>query len=279
VAANQWIRIVPLSRLAVLLCALPIGVSWGQSASLVQTVDTSMWSPPSPDASGVTYIDSLGSLLVADSEVNETPLFTGDNLFEINFSGTLLNTLSTIDFTDEPSGIAYDVSTGHLFFATDNAPKRIYELDPGADGLFDTADDVVTFFSTTAFGSNDPEGVTFDPVNRILYLVDGVTSQVRAVDPGANGLFDGVPPVGDDTVSSFDTAPVGITDPEGIAFDTDFGHLYLVGKPRRQVAHVTVQGSLIRTIDIAAADARKPSGLAYAPGSQQPGVNSLYVAL
>ena len=107
--------------------------------------------------------------------------------------------------------------------------------------------------------------MTFDTDQGVLFIADGVNSEVYRVDPGPNGNFDGVPPAGDDQVTSFDTAGLGVTDPEGITFDTDNNLLYIVGKPTNLVVHVTRDGALVREIDISAANADKPAGLAYAP--------------
>lgn len=246
-----------------------------QPAALVNTVDASAWLPPSPDPAGIVHVEHLGHLAVSDSEVNEIPsLFTGANLFETMLDGTLLRTFDTLDLTEEPTGLAYDPSNLHLFVATDNSAKRVFEIDPGADALYGTADDSVTSFSTLDFGSNDAEGLTFNPQDGTLLVVDGVNSEVYTVDPGFDGRFNGMPPAGDDTVSSFDTTTIGITDPEGIAYDSDFGHLYIVGKPATRVAHVSLAGTLLRTIDISAAGASKPAGLAYAPSSVDPSARS-----
>jgi hypothetical protein len=70
-------------------------------SSLIQTIDTSQFSPPSPDPAGITYLDSSNTLLVSDSEVNEMQIFTGDNLFEMTLHGVLSATFTTISFSDE----------------------------------------------------------------------------------------------------------------------------------------------------------------------------------
>ena len=62
-----------------------------EQGTLVQTIDTWLYSPPSPDPAGVTYLSNAGTLLVSDSEVNEMSIFEGVNLFEIDTDGTLLN--------------------------------------------------------------------------------------------------------------------------------------------------------------------------------------------
>ena len=247
-------------------------------AILVRTINTSQFSPPSPDPAGIAYLPSTNTLFISDSEVSEMPvLFTGDNLFETTLSGNLVNTSSSTNFSNEPTGAAFNANNGHLFLSDDDE-KRIFEVDPGADGDYGTADDIVTSFRTPPFNSGDPEGVAFNSGQGAMFIADGVNNEVYRVMPGANGVFDGVPPAGDDVVTHFDSAGLGVVDPEGIEFNPDNGHLYLVGKPGNVVAEVTMTGQLVQTIDIAAANALVPAGLAYGPSSLDPGGRSLYVA-
>ena len=84
-----------------------------------------------------------------------------------------MGTLTTFGFSDEPAGVAYNPTNHHLFFADDTGTKKVYELDPGLDGLYDTADDIVTSFRTSGFGSTDPEGLAYDTNRGVLYLADG----------------------------------------------------------------------------------------------------------
>ena len=246
------------------------------TGSLIQTIDTWQFAPPSPDPAGITYLTHLDHLLIGDSEVNEMSLYAGANLFEISLSGSVLDTYTTLAYSGEPTGITLNPANKHLFISDDNA-DQIFEIDPGPDEIYNTADDVVTSFATDDFGSDDPEGLTYDPVQGVLFIVDGVDSEVYRVSPGGNGVFDGVPPTGDDQVTSFDTETHDLVDPEGIAYDSDFGHLYIVGKPATTVFHVTTSGALLRTLDISAASARKPAGLAYAPGSLNPDQMNLWI--
>ncbi|MHC4499791.1 MAG: Ig-like domain-containing protein, partial [Planctomycetota bacterium] len=245
-------------------------------SSLIQTINAWQWSPPSPDSAGAVYLPSSDRLLVCDSEVNEMPIFTGDNLFKSTLTGVLESTLTTISFSDEPTGVTLNPFNGHLFFSDDTGTRSIYELNPGPDGLYDTSDDIITSFATDNFGSHDPEGVTYanEQGVDVLYIADGVNREVYRVDPGGNGIFDGV----DDQVTSFDTAGLGLGDPEGIAFNPDNGNLYVVGSPSGTLFEITTDGALVQTIDISAANAVQPAGLAYAPNSQDPGQMSIYIA-
>ena len=264
-------QVVELSFLA------PVSVAATAVATLVQTIDMSMFSPPSPDPAGIAYIASSDTLLVSDSEVDEMSIFSGDNLFEMTRFGSLVDTATTVAYSREPTGVAVNPANQHIFISDDNT-RKIFEVNPGPDGLRNTSDDTVTSLDTMAFNSGDPEGVTFDSWQGVLFIVDGVNSEVYRVSPGVNGVFDGVPPAGDDQVVSFDTQTLGVTDPEGITFDTDSGHLYIVGEPTSALAEVTTSGILVQMIDISAAGARLPAGLAYGPSSPSPSMVSIYIS-
>ncbi len=246
-------------------------------AILIRTFDTSQFDPPSPDPSGIAFRPTSGRLLISDGEVNEMPIYEGFNLFESTLSGSLVNTFTTTSFSDEPTGLEYNPVNGHLFVSDDTGTRAIYELDPGPDGQLHTGDDIVTMLRTATFESRDPEGVTYDPASGHLFIIDGANREVYRVSPGANGVFDGAPPAGDDQVSHFDTLDLGLDDPEGIVFNPTTGYLYAVGRPADTVFELTVDGALVQTIDISAANARKPAGLALAPGSQNPADLNLYV--
>src|SRR5574341_910501 len=55
--------------------------------TLVRTVLTSQWSPPSPDPCGVAYIPSSNHLIVSDSEVEEMSIWAGVNYWEVTLAG------------------------------------------------------------------------------------------------------------------------------------------------------------------------------------------------
>src|SRR5439155_13804913 len=261
-------------------------------ACLIHTIDTSRWSPPSPDPMGITLLPN-GHLLISDSEVeecvNDSPpvYWHGVNLFEADLSGTLLATATTYtnnsstcpiphptgtasNFTDEPTGIAINPRNRHLLFSDDDR-KKIFEVDLGPDGRYGTADDSVTSFSATALNTVDgidPEGVGFGLGD--LFVADGGQggSSVYQIDPGPNGVFDGVPPTGDDViVNHFDTASLGAGDPEGVTFNPDTGTLYIVTNLDKHLIETTTTGVLVNQIDITALSPHSPGDVVYAPSS------------
>lgn len=255
-------------------------------ATLAKTTHTYHFSPPSPDPAGIAYIPQRKSLLISDSEVNEMNIFAGVNLFEVDLDGTLLGTLNTLSFSDEPTGVAHNPLNGDYFFSDDTGIRGIYHVRPGDDGLYGLGSASVTFSPSAQFGSLDPEGITYDPVQGHLFIVDGVNEEVYELSPGPNGLFDGLRPEdggqtsGDDhLVNHFDVSHYGIDDPAGIEYNPDNGHLYIMANDNDLIAETYTDGALIRYIDISSIGARSPAGLAYGPSSGIGGQtgNSLYI--
>ena len=74
---------------------------------------------------------------------------------------------------------------------------------------------------------------------------------------------------------------MGIHDPEGIAFDTNNGHLYLLSSKCDRIAETTISGTLIRYIDISRLKssyaASMCAGLTYATSSSTSGKMNLYM--
>ena len=245
---------------------------------LVRTIDSSKFDPPSPDSAGITYNSWNNRLVMSDSEVNEiSQLFTGDNVFELTLSGSLRRTFTTVDFSNEPTGAAFNSNNGHMFYSDDNRDE-IYEVNPGPDKVSGTNDDTVTSFDTRGYGSGDPEGLSYDPINNVLYIADGVNREVYIVQPGPNGTFDGISSGSDDTLDQFDTRGLGIDDPEGIYYNPTTGNLTLTGAESYELFEVTTSGELLQVFNVAAANARLLSGLTMAPNSTDSSRMSYYIA-
>jgi hypothetical protein len=248
------------------------------SATLVATRDTSTWSPPSPDPSGVAFAPGADRLIVSDGEVDEMPIYAGANLYNTSRTGTLSGTGTTLPWSNEPTGVAYNTTNGHLL-TTDDDKKQVFELaSPGGDGRYGTADDGArTTFKTSTFGNTDPEDLAVDTLRRELLLVDGVGREVFRLNPGPNGTFNGVPPGGDDIATQFDIEMYGAVDPEGIAYDTVRDTILVVDGSSDAIYELDSNGSLLNTISISPANAVKAAGITIAPASDGSGGRHYYV--
>ncbi|HEU0246267.1 MAG TPA: cadherin domain-containing protein [Gaiellaceae bacterium] len=252
------------------------------TSSLVTTVDMGALSPPSPDAAGITYVPSTNRLVISDSEVEETvngiTHFAGANVWELNRTGLSLARTANISnvapavvpVTNEPSGAAFNPSNGHYYFAADDG-KKVFDVNPGADGLLGTAGDTVTSFDTLGAGNSDPEGVTYDSFSGHLFVADGVNREIYEYTTSGT------------LVNQFDTAQFGVEDPEAVEFNSVSGTLFILSDrlnttpPAPIIVETTTSGTLVRVIDASASGAFKPAGLAYAPASDGSAVKRFYI--
>ena len=242
-------------------------------ATVVRTQRTGAWSPPSADPTGIGYDAAKRSLVVADSEADELPSYAHVNLWHTDTSGSVTKT--ALARTGEPTGVAA-TPDGAAYFISDDGDDAVLVVQLGADGELRTRDDIQTQLSTAEFGSEDPEGLAFG--QRSLFIADGSGRRVFRLAAGPNGVFDGIPPDGDDQVFSFDVASLGMTDPEGIAYDPDRGTLYIVDRERdAPILETTTGGELLRRISTKGTGLRSPSGIEIAPSSDDPNRRSLYV--
>lgn len=266
-----------LAALGCLLVALGTPASaQGATATLRKVIDTSAWSPPSPDPSGLAYLAATGRLFVSDGEVEETPIYRGADVFEMRKPGKLRRSFGVTRFTQEPAGIAVRPQDRSRLFLSDDDRDRVYILRWGRDRRWGTRDDRARSLSTRRFHSRDPEGLAFG--RRSLFVAGGSQHKISRIHVGRNGVFDGVPPAGDDVLSSFGTKDLGLRDPEGVEYDAVTGHLFIVSRSYRSIAEVTLRGRLVNLIDISGTGILHPGGITILPRPADHNTARVYVA-
>jgi hypothetical protein len=214
---------------------------------LVQTIDTSKYTPSSPDPSGIAYMPAQDRLLIGDSEVNEMPMFAGINLYTGTRTGSGAGTGDTTAYSGEPADLGIDTAGGRLFIADDDK-DRVFIVSAGADGTYGTADDTRSNFRTSTFGSTDPEGVAYDQATGHVFVSDGLGVEIYDVDP-VNGVFND----GNDVVTHFDVAQYGAGDCEGLGIDPARNSLLCVDPSTPDnIYELGKDGSLMRVLSMAA---------------------------
>ena len=268
-----------VATLALLVVSAPPAQAAIVTPMQVNVTLTSTWTPPSTDPSGLTYRASTSKILVSDADVDETTLGTGVNIWEMSPAGAVATTGNTNARTTEPLDVAWDNVGNHLY-VVDDAQDDVFRINPQGDGLFGTVDDTATRELNTnspGFDSFDPEGLAYRADDRSIYLTDGASSTLFHVERGTDGQWGGGT-VGDDIITSFDTAALGIRDPEDVEYDPASGNLLLVSRNDDVIAEVTTAGVLVNTIDIAFANLVHPTGITLAPGSDDASETHIYVS-
>ena len=274
---------------ALVLAASAIALSAsGQSlpvstATLVQTIHTSLWSPPSPDPSCVTFRPETGDFWTTDNEVDEVAIFAGVTLWRHDAHGNVINTYNLTGFTLEPSGIAFDPAGGRAWITDDNQ-KTIWKIDFGQDGEFLTSDDSIEDIDgLIQAGCLDPEDITYNPFTGNLHVTSIDNSHALCtIAPGPNGVFDDAAPIGDDVVTVIPLEPLGafpllIDKPKGITYDPIQNTLIVADRNNRDMFEFSLDGVLLRKIDGTVPGGYKPSGLTLAPSTVNPMLRALYV--
>jgi len=274
--ASAVSQIVELSLVAP--ASLPSGTTLSPT-TLVQIIDTSnaAWSPSAPDPAGVDYWPLTGRLLISDSEVDEMPPYwQGKNVFQSTTPGTLVSTCSTTSFSVEPTGVGINPNNNRIYFSDDDANK-ITEVALGPDGIYCTADDVVTSVNVgSVYNIQDAEDVAYG--NNTIFIAGGNNAEVYRIPLGPNGVLGG----GDDgAMTHFDTAALGFNDLEGIGYNSDSGTLFIVSTSSsdRYLGETTTSGTLVNAYDLSlmGSASNLRSDVTYAPGSQNPAIKNIYI--
>ena len=211
--------------------------------TVVQIIQTSLFSPSSPDPAGIAYNPATDRLLISDSEVNETPTYQGFNLFTATRNGTGTGTGTTLAFSKEPTGLGYNPGNGTLYVGDDDA-DAVSVVRPGPDGRHGTSDDEWYKFSTGALGSTDTEGVEYDTASGHLYVCDGIALDIFNINP-VNGVFGD----GDDVVIRLDIGQYGARDCEGMGIDPARDTLLALDPSSKKLYELTKAGALVRVIN------------------------------
>jgi Ca2+-binding RTX toxin-like protein len=236
---------------------------------VVQIIDTTKWAKPSPDPAGLAWVPGgSGTLLMSDSEVDESPFNRQDNLFYLSASGVFDHSSSLRSFTKEPTGLVYVTASQHLFISDDdqNAVFEVAASNPGVK---------LNSFSTNSYAS-DAEDIGYDPATNHLFIVEGAAHTI--FETTTTG-----------TVIKSMVLPSTISDPEAIAYDSTSQIFYISGGFSPDIFVVSRDGkTILDTITVLEGYRNPvngtnvhPKGLTLAPSSNpndDPSIMSLWVA-
>jgi hypothetical protein len=181
-----------------------------------------------------------------------------------------MDTTSALPANREPVGAAYDPVLDELYLSKDGSSSRVWVYSREGE-LFHQERTLLL----SDFGSGDAEGIAF--ANNTLYIADGSNKEVWAIGAGGDGV---VGTGGDETVAHFDTATLGLNDPEGIAVHPGTGNLWILSrKDGEGILETTPDGTPVSITNLDFPH-DNPGGLELAPSSStadDPGVLSAWI--
>lgn len=224
----------------------------------------------STDPTDIAYDPATGLLYVTDSEVDEKPFYSQNNLFKMSGEGDPLQSYSLRSFSSEPTGVA--VWQNRLYISDDNN-KMIYVVDKDDPSVLVPG----LSFSTTLFNIADPEDLSVNLSNGNLFILNERNKTIYEIEFTSNG-----PRVVDQTVlpSPFTTKSNGA---EGLVYDVENDWFYVCAGRSSNIYVVSRSGVLLDTIDVLSQFPNDggyrvfPKGLELAPASDGSGNLSLWV--
>ena len=167
----------------------------------------------------------------------------------------------------DPSGIAFLPAADRLFIVDGEVDEMpIFE---GSNFFEITRAGAVTDVGVSQPWSDEPVGVGYNPLNNHLFVTDDDQKEVFEIVAGSDGRFG----TADDTVTHFDTASSGNTDPEGVEYDAATNSLWFTDGVNAQIFRVRAgndgafgTGDDVKSnFDIGIHGARDPEGIGYDP--------------
>ena len=176
---------------------------------------------------------------VSNSEVEETPFFRTTNLWKLQPDGNLIETSSLLNFTSEPTGLAFDPGTGRLYISDDDKFK-IFWVDPANPTV------KLGEFDLKHLGCNDPEDVAVNANNGHLFIMNGdqvagpTSRSIVETDNTGTQIFATI------------TLPAEITDPEALVYDASHDVFYVGGGFSSSIWVVDHGGTILQKLDVLA---------------------------
>jgi hypothetical protein len=242
----------------------------------VREIETSELGVPNP--AGLAYSPKAGVLLVVDDQEQgkHNPQVAMINLTE-RLEGTSSVTGTT---TELLVNMAYSETTNSLFLLN-QVEKELEEVPLKRDGELASSAAVSAKFNIQAYGLSNAKGMTFDPQDGRLFLLDAGGDELVTVTPDENGSYEGGPADKAGRIERVDLRHLGAVKLRGIAYNPMNAHLYLLDPDSQQLYEIRTAGELISTFDMSPFDLRDPQGMVFANSgdlTDDPAIMDLYVA-
>jgi uncharacterized protein YjiK len=240
----------------------PAGPAW-----VVRTIHTGEFG--AAEAEGLAFAPPTNTFIVLDGSGTST-LITMDE----HSAGTR----ALLEAQGNAVNAAFNPNKGSLF-VLNHGKGEIAEVKSDEKGLPNPSVPLVRS-DIRAFGIKDPQGMTFDPANGRLFVLDAGKAQIVSVVPHPTLGFDANEAIRSTKVERIPLENLGTGAFRGIAFNPSNGHLYVSQPDQNSLYELTQAGELVSTSDLGSLEVDNVTSMAFAPSgdnTDDPNTNSLYI--
>jgi DNA-binding beta-propeller fold protein YncE len=167
---------------------------------------------------------------------------------------------------NDPINLAFDNLVNRLLLF-DSSSSELVEIKTGPDGYLDPSPEAITRFKVGQLGLQEPRGMTIDPANGHLFILDSAALRIVRIEPSTEGGFDGKAALNEGRVSWVDLTQAGLVDPRGLAFNPSNGHLYLLNSVDQTIYEIVETGCMVTILELPPFEFNDPWGMVFALSS------------
>jgi hypothetical protein len=177
---------------------------------------------------------------------------------------------------DNPRNATLNVQTNSLFLLN-STKSELIRVGFDQRGL---PNQNVLRDNVQALGLHQPQGITFDPSNGQLFILDAKGPRIVSVLPHPSQEYDGNAAARDGRIRQISLRGLENILVQGIAFNPKNRHLYVAAPRQQKVYEIDQNGKIISTLDLNSYGLANIQGLTFAPSADQtddPTAQNLFV--
>ncbi|MEM2125343.1 MAG: hypothetical protein QXQ53_02970, partial [Candidatus Methanosuratincola sp.] len=224
----------------------------------VRTIYTAELGAPRP--ASLAFSPAANAFLI----LNAQPGTPSDDLAIISMYADPMGSIRLPELLNDPLNLAFD-SLANRLLAFNPATSQLIEFQAGPSGLPEAAPQAVSRSNARQFGLRSARGMTFDPENGRLFILDATASRILRISPHPLSRFDGESAAREGRIASIDLRHLRAGDLRGIAYHPGNRHLYLLDAAQQQVYELAGDGRLVSVRDLSELNLQDPQGMLIAP--------------
>ena len=220
--------------------------------------------------SGVAYSPRAKAFLLWKS---------GGDVTGIGLNEAEINTQDLNIPAEDARNLAFNQYTNTLFVQS-NANTQLEEFGVDNKGIPVAASGPSRRYNVRALSFSQTRGIAFDPDSGRMFVLNSRGNQVVILTPAPATGFDGDAAVREGRVKRINLSTLGYSNLQGIAYNPNNDHLYLLDAANHKVYEITQAGKDVSFYDLSSLQLTNPGTILFAPSgdnTDDPNTQNLFI--